>query len=389
MRKLKFVATKEEISGALKKAGIDANVDYNIIGSGAQKDENGSSVFGILSCSSSMMAQAQIVFHAKILEGDEKGSFICGPELEKAVNNMSGIGNELTFDYQGAFVEISCDAGSIKLDCKEKMASMDKSMGKEDMLGVIMNAEHLKMAVHKGANYAPVDNMVVAKDTFELKICDSDGSVAMRAYSSDLYKGSLCEVPVIKAGYISGAEGNQASKNISESRYALKCRIMDFVVNNLDEEVVQLMFQKSTVSIKSGNAVYTLALLERKFPKEIEKIFFDRDEISKVSLSKKELQSAINLALIASGNAKPLIFAIQKDGVEVRDIFGKSKVKVPGEAEGAAVDEIGFSFDQMRAILAKTHSDKLLMTTQGSRKATYFFDDVKGAVAFLLPVKVS
>ena len=46
MGKLKFVVKKEEISGALKKAGIDANVDYNIIGSGAQKDENGSSVFG-------------------------------------------------------------------------------------------------------------------------------------------------------------------------------------------------------------------------------------------------------------------------------------------------------------------------------------------------------
>lgn len=389
MGKLKFKVKKEEIAGALKKAGIDANVDYNIIGSGKQKDKNGYSTFGVLSCSSGVMAQAQIVFRAKILDGTEQESFICGPELEKVVNNMSGIGDEIVFDYQDTYVEISCNAGSIKLDCKKEMATMETNIGKQDTLGVIMRSELLRMAVRKGANYAPVDDTIVAKDTVELKICSLDGNTAMRAYSSDMHKGSLCEVPVVKAGHIAASKEKTESKdNSTEMRYALKSRIMDFVVNNLDEEVVQLMFQKSTISIKSGNAVYTLALLEAKFPKEIEKIFFDRNEISKVSLSKKELLPAINLALIASDSTKPMVFCIQKDGVEVSDIYKKSKVKVRGTVEGAAVDGIGFGFDQMKAILSKTHSDQITITTQGSRGATYVFDDVEGAVAFLLPIHI-
>lgn len=265
---------------------------------------------------------------------------------------------------------------------------METSMDKKDTLGVIMNAEMLKLAVQKGGNYFPSNDSVVAKDTVELKLCNAEDGITMRAFSSDMYKGSLCEVPVMKAGFISGTEGKQVSKNIPETSYAVKCRVMDFIVNNLNEEVVQLMFQKSMVSIKSGNAVYTLALLDKTFPKEIENMFFDRNEISKVVLSKKELQPALNLALIASENKNPVMFYIQKNGLEVSDLYGKSRVKVSGTVEGALVDGIGFSFDQIRTVLAKTHSDKISFTTQGNLGLAYFFDDVKEAVTFLLPVKM-
>lgn len=381
-----FKVGYEEMTAALRNVAIGGSVNYCIMLNPNKKDDAGNCEV-LISASEvgegTVNAQALISLKAKLLKMDGMAKFITGAEFAKAVFTIAKLEKEITISFEEDKVRVSCEGSETYVGVKDDFKNLSLNDA-EKMVGVVIKTENLKRAVSKGAMYSPESDTIVAKGTVQCKICRNDGELVMRMISTNFERGAFCEVELVSGGYITkkmDENGNAAVEELVSENFAIKSPIMDFVVKNLSAELTQILFGESVATISCGDVSYTIALVAKNYPAELEKLFLNRSEAIKITVDKKQFATAVDLAALTNPEKTPLCVSVGDGFVEVKDFYGKTHTCVEASIEGSYDGDIGLSYKNFKTVLNNLVVEDVFSFSTDVKKPIYFYDSTPRSVA--------
>lgn len=301
----------------------------------------------------------QIINTTSVLKSSGNGSFtIPGKVLLQTISLMKE--PEVTITYKDGKCEVKSGKSKYKFSSDDgsdhvRMARIDRSEFEASFAGSVIN-----MALETSVRYSDKENVNVWSQGVCLR---SDGN-KINFFASNMHS-------VSKISISPRSINNWADIIVPEET----CKAIIRCVNDID--IVDILHNKKSIEIISGDVVIISSVLDCKFPNVEE--FYKKKPSNNIVLNTVEVAHAIDrLKLVAREDAPAVTFDIGTDGITMISEdpdFGNS-----GEEHVSCISpkesRMGFNITLLSNILESFSNDTFTFTFDDDPKKPAFFEPI-------------